>query len=359
MIKVFLALKEIKHEKFRYVLIAVMIMLVSYLMFILMGMMLGLANENKVAINSWGTRTVFLNKNANGSLSQSMITQAQLPQKLNRHEALVGQTPVVLTRATGTHKHKQNAQLIGLDSRQFIAQKRLHLVAGRQAKNDREIVVDQGLRAQGYHLGDRVRLNDGGQSFKIVGFAKDAKLNVAPVIYTSLANWRKLRGVGPAVVASGVVADQNVKGSAFPGLSRLTVKQFINKLPGYTAQNNTFTFMIAFLMVISLVIIAVFLYILTMQKMANYAVLRAQGIPARHLVNATLAQAALLMFCGVIGGIVFTWITQLLMPTEVPILMSWPAIAGIGLALVALGMVGALLPVRMILKIDPVAALNN
>lgn len=355
----FLALKEIKHEKFRYTLIAIMIMMISYLMFILMGLMLGLANENKAAINSWGTRTVFLNQNANGSLSQSMITNAQLPQKLNRHEALVGQVPVVLTRATGDHKHKQNAQLIGLDSRQFIAKKRLRLVAGHQAKNNHEVVVDQGLRDQGYHLGDRVRLNNDGRDFKIVGFVKDAKLSVAPVIYTSLANWRKLRGVNSTVVASGVVTDQNIKGSAFPKLSRLTVKQFIHKLPGYTAQNNTFTFMIAFLMVVSLVIIAVFLYILTMQKMANYAVLRAQGIPARHLVNATLAQAALLMLCGVVGGIVFTWITQLLMPTEVPILMSWPAITGIGLALIVLGMVGALLPVRMILKIDPIAALNN
>lgn len=117
--------------------------------------------------------------------------------------------------------------------------------------------------------------------------------------------------------------------------------------------------MIAFLMVISLVIIAVFLYILTMQKMSNYAVLRAQGIPARHLVNATLAQAAILMLAGVIGGVIFTWITQLLLPTTVPIMMNWPVIAGIGLILVVLGMLGALLPVRMILKIDPVRTLNN
>ncbi|WP_267202164.1 ABC transporter permease [Limosilactobacillus kribbianus] len=355
----FLALKEIKHEKFRYTLIAIMIMMISYLMFILMGLMLGLANENKAAINSWRTQTVFLNQNANGSLNQSMITSPQLSRKLNRHEALIGQASVVLTRATGGHKDKQNAQLIGLDAQQFIAKKRLQLVAGRQTKNDHEIVVDQGLSTQGYHLGDQVRLNGNGQGFKIVGFVKNAKLSVAPVIYTSLANWRKLRGVNSTVLASGIVADQNVKGSAFPKLSRLTVSQFINKLPGYTAQNNTFTFMIAFLMVISLVIIAVFLYILTMQKMANYAVLRAQGIPARHLVNATLAQAALLMLCGVVGGVIFTWITQLLMPTTVPILMSWPAIGGIGLALIALGMVGALLPVRMILKIDPIAALNN
>lgn len=355
----FLALKEIKHSKFRYALITIMIMMISYLVFILMGMMFGLADENKAAINSWGTQTVFLNKNANGSLSASMITKDQLPKNgLNDHEALVGQVPVVITRA----KHqqlKENAQVIGLDRQQFIAKQKIKLTAGHQAKGTHQIVVDEGLRDKGYRIGDQVRLNSSQQKYRIVGFAENAKLNVAPVIYTTLNNWQQLKGVNDQVVASGVVADQAESADRFNQLSRYSVTSFINKLPGYTAQNNTFTFMIAFLMVISLVIIAVFLYILTMQKISNYAVLRAQGIPARHLVNATLAQAAVLMLAGVIGGVVFTWITQLILPAAVPMLMNWPIIAGISIVLVLLGMLGALLPVRMILKIDPVRALNN
>ncbi|MGN1280181.1 MAG: ABC transporter permease [Limosilactobacillus sp.] len=355
----FLALKEIKHSKFRYALITIMIMMISYLVFILMGMMLGLANENKAAINSWGTQTVFLNKNANGNLSASMITKDQLPKAgLNDHEALVGQVPVVITR-TKHQQHKENAQVIGLDRQQFIAKQKITLTAGHQAKGAHQIVVDEGLQAKGYRIGDQVRLNSSQQKYRIVGFAKDAKLNVAPVIYTTLANWRQLKGVNDQVVASGIVSERHESAGQFDKLSRYSVTSFIQKLPGYTAQNNTFTFMIAFLMVISLVIIAVFLYILTMQKMSNYAVLRAQGIPARHLVSATLAQAAVLMLAGVIGGVAFTWITQLLLPTTVPMMMNWPIIAGISLILVILGMLGALLPVRMILKIDPVRALNN
>lgn len=48
-----------KHEKLHYGLITVMIVLISYLMFFLMGMMLGLQNENDAAIKEWGTKTVF------------------------------------------------------------------------------------------------------------------------------------------------------------------------------------------------------------------------------------------------------------------------------------------------------------
>lgn len=55
----FLALKEIKHEKLHYGLIVAMIVLISYLMFFLMGMMLGLQNENDAAIKEWVRKLFF------------------------------------------------------------------------------------------------------------------------------------------------------------------------------------------------------------------------------------------------------------------------------------------------------------
>lgn len=118
-------------------------------------------------------------------------------------------------------------------------------------------------------------------------------------------------------------------------------------------------FMIGFLMVISLVIIAVFLYILTMQKMPNYAVLRAQGISARHLIGATIDQAVILTITGICGGLVLTLLTAWLMPMTVPLVLEWPLIGLISIILILLGGIGALLPVRMIMKVDPVRALNS
>lgn len=47
----FLALKEIKHEKLRYGLIIAMIAMISYLIFILTSLALSLAQENTAAID--------------------------------------------------------------------------------------------------------------------------------------------------------------------------------------------------------------------------------------------------------------------------------------------------------------------
>lgn len=55
----FLAIREIRHNKLRYGLIIGMIALIGYLIFMLMGLMLGLANENTAAIKSWDTQTVY------------------------------------------------------------------------------------------------------------------------------------------------------------------------------------------------------------------------------------------------------------------------------------------------------------
>lgn len=355
----FLALKEIKHEKLRYGLIIAMIVMIGYLMFVLMGMMLGLDNENTAAIKTWRTQSVYLNKNANGSLSQSLISRNQLAgRKLNDHEALIGQTPVILTQSKGKSL-KENAQFIGLDPNQYIARQRIPLTAGRHAKNAHELVVDESLKAKGYQLRDQVRMNATSTNYRIVGFAKDSQLNVAPVIYGRLSIWRSLRGVAPQIVASGLISDRQEPADRFAKLSHYGVNQFIQKLPGHAAENSTFSFMIGFLMVISLIVIAVFLYILTMQKLPNYAVLRAQGIPAIQLVAATIHQAVILMVVGTCGGLVMTLLTAVLMPTTVPLVLDWPLIILMMAVLILLGVVGALLPVRLILKIDPVRALNS
>lgn len=351
----FLAVKEIRHEKLRYGLIIGMIVLIGYLMFMLMGMMLGLANENTAAIDSWDVKSVVLNKNSNISLSQSLIAKQDLP-KLNDHQALAGQTPAVIERVKGA-TDKQTIQFVGLDSSQFIYQKKLKLSSGHKPYGKNQVVLDEGLKSKGYRLGDQITLNGSTQKYRVVGFAKDAKLNIASIVYGSLATWQTLKGTGDQFAASGIFSDQKqiVKNK---NLKQYSIGTFINKLPGYEAQNMTFEFMIAFLLVISMIVITVFLYILTMQKIPNYAVLRAQGIPAAYLIKATIGQAVILMVSGALGALLLMIISKAAIPSSVPMLINWPLTGILSMALVVLGVAGSLLPVRMISRIDPLDAMR-
>ena len=120
----------------------------------------------------------------------------------------------------------------------------------------------------------------------------------------------------------------------------------------------TFELMIGFLFVISLIVIAVFLYILTIQKMPNYAVLRAQGIPTKTLVGATISQSVILTFVGTLIAWIVMYLMTLVLPAAVPLNFApWIMISGFA-GMLIMGVIGGLIPIRSILKVDPAQAIG-
>lgn len=351
----FLALKEIKHEKLRYGLITVMIFLVSYLIFILSGLSFGLGAQNTKAVNDWGVKSVVLNKDSNTSLSQSILSKDDVDKaNFSKKEALVGMSPVVTK-----HKNaeKTSAQFMGIRKNEFIYQG-LSFEKGKTFKHNQEVVVNESFLNLGYKLGDKIKLNSIDKSFKIVGFVKNAEYNMAPIVYGSVATFKTLKGNTPHLAGSGIFSktkDYTVKDSH---VKTFTIQSLINKMPGYSAQNMTFTMMIAFLLVISMIVIAVFLYILTIQKLPNYSVLRAQGIQSSVLVKATIGQSLILVVIGLVIAVIVTLITGALLPSSVPVSFDPMILAAGSLGLLLMGLIGSLLPIRTILKVDPSKAIG-
>ena len=58
----FLAIREIKKEKLRYGLILTVVVLISYLIFILSALALGLATANTAAVDSWQSGPAVMTK---------------------------------------------------------------------------------------------------------------------------------------------------------------------------------------------------------------------------------------------------------------------------------------------------------
>ena len=352
----FLAIKEIKREKLRYGLIILMIFLISYLIFVLSALATGLASENTQALESWDAQKVVLNKNANVSMSQSFLTKSDLKRaSLSKDEALLGQIPVVVKKAG---RPQISAQFIGVKKKQFIYHDQ-ELIAGRRAKKNYEVAVDQAFKTKGYKIGDKLALNGSSRKYKIVGFVKNAKINIAPIIYGTLVSWKKLRQGMPTLEASAIISRNNHYKYNYKNSKTYPIDQFIKKLPGYTAQNMTFELMIGFLYIISLIIIAVFLYILTMQKMHNYAVMRAQGISSSTLVKATVSQAIILVLTGLIIALAAMFVTVKVLPAAIPVSFTPEIILTGTVDLLLTAIIGSLIPIRSILKVDPAQAIGE
>ncbi|MCQ2570002.1 MAG: ABC transporter permease [Limosilactobacillus sp.] len=353
----FLALKEMKHEKLRYGLVALMITLISYLVFVLAALALGLAQQGYQALDTWGVQSAVLSKSSDQELRQSTLTPAQVKklQADNDKTAVVGISSII-TQAKG--REKVAATLVGTPQNQFVA-KSVQLAAGHRINGDHQVIVDTNYQTKGYKLGDKITLGPDQSKYKIVGFAKDSMLQIAPVVYTTIPVWQANRGTGKVFAGSAVVSKQAKVTVHDQTLASYQIQKVIDKLPGYSAQNLTFGFMIGFLLIISLIVIAIFLYIITMQKLGNYAVLRAQGMPGGLLIRATLAQAVVLTVLGVAIALIASGLTAMALPAAVPMAFQPVWLALISLGFVVMSLLGSLIPVRMVAKVDPVTVIGG
>ena len=139
---------------------------------------------------------------------------------------------------------------------------------------------------------------------------------------------------------------------------KVSIADFINELPGYSAQILTFGLMIGFLIVISAIIIGIFMYVLTIQKTPIFGIMKAQGISNRIIGTSVLSQTFLLSLVGSILGLIGTWVTSLVLPSAVPFLGNGLYYSIIFVSLIIFSLVGTLFSVLAIRKIDPLKAIG-
>ncbi len=362
----FLAWREMKHSKTRFALIIGVMVLVSYLVFFLVGLAYGLAQDNRTSIDKWGADGIVLTDESNTNINMSMMTLEQAKKVKGDDVAFLGQAPSVVRKAgTSKEEDKVNVTFFGIDSDQFIMPE---VIEGEAFVNDNEVVADISLKEEeSIHLGDTLELAGNDKKVTVVGFTKDAKFNVAPVLYTTIPGYQEVRfdqaddsdaGRISAVIVRGENSSIDGVEIATDDLAIYPIKDYINKIPGYTAQVLTFGLMIGFLIVIAAVVIGIFIYVLTLQKTSLFGVMKAQGISNLYISKSVVSQTFILAIVGVGIGLILTLLTSLVLPPAVPYRTNILFLSAITTLLIAVAVLGALFSVRTVVKIDPLDAIG-
>ncbi|MCU1870408.1 ABC transporter permease [Enterococcus faecium] len=355
----FLALNEIMHSKLRYALVAGVMFLIAYLVFFLTGLAYGLAQDNRTAVDKWEADSIVLSKDANSNLGMSMITKKIAEEVEGGKVAYLAQTPGVVTSKDSTEEGKINVSFFGIDKNQFIMP---NLVEGKAFDNDDEAVGDISLKEEyGLAVGDTVKLSGSDKTFKLTGFTDHAKFNVSPVLYTTINAYQEIRFEKEDTSENARINAIVVRGkiSNLPeDLEQIKISKFINELPGYNAQVLTFGFMIGFMIIIAAIVIGIFIYVLTMQKINIFGVMKAQGITGGFIARSVVAQTFILSFVGILLGLLGTVGTSLVLPDAVPFQSNWLFFGVISLLMLVVAVLGALFSVRTIVKIDPLKAIG-
>lgn len=348
----FLAWNEIKRNKLKFGLIIGILVLISYLLFLLSGLASGLINMNTEGIKKWKADAIVLNKDANQTVQQSVFKLSDVEGKF-KEEAPLKQIGVIASNGDS----EENALLFGVTSNSFLIPM---IEEGKKFNKDNDVVIDQSLKDKGFKVGDTITLSQSDEKLHIVGVSESAKYNASPVIF---ANDKTIEKINPALSSDKtnavVVKDSNWKDkNVDKDLEVIGIDDFVENLPGYKPQNLTMNFMITFLFVISATIIGVFLYVITLQKKNLFGVLKAQGFTNGFLMKMVLAQTFILALIGTLIGLILTLLTSLLLPEAVPVQFNIGTLIIFGIVLILTSLVGSLFSVLSIRKIDPLKAIG-
>lgn len=356
--KMFLAWNEIQKNKLRFTLVIGVLMLVAYLVFFLSGLANGLASLNREAVDKWDANAIVVTEESDKSLLQSSLSTDEVDTIEADETAILGQ----LSAIAQTGEQKANVSIFGIEESEFIMP---DVTEGEKFAGENEVIAADALKDDGFELGDELTLSSTEETLKIVGFTEAARFNGAPVLYTDLETLQRVKfGEGAAEnedqVNAIVVRTADVSAVTDNGdLEAVETETFIESLPGYTEQSLTLNFMIYFLFVISSVIVAIFLYVLTVQKISMFGVMKAQGIPSGYLARSVIAQTFILAAIGVAVGFGLTLVTGLFLPSAVPVAFDIPTMAIYGAVLVVVAILGAVFSVLTIVKIDPLKAIGG
>lgn len=354
----FLAWNEIKKNKLRFALITGVLMLVAYLVFFLSGLATGLQSLNRESVDKWDATAILLTEDSDQSLYQSSMNIEEIGKLNVENNAVLGQISAIASNGDA----KENVSIFGIRPDEFLMP---DITEGKPFNDRNEVVASDALKDSGFAIGDELSISSSDEKVVITGFTNNARFNAAPVLYGDTETFQKVK-FGDAAeknkeqINAIVAKDSNIESLKAPeGYEWVEIETFINNLPGYTEQNLTLTFMIYFLFVISSVIVAIFLYVLTVQKISMFGVMKAQGISNLYLSRSVVAQTFLLAFIGTFIGFCLTTISGAFLPAAVPVSFDLGLMVVYGLVLIAVAVAGAVFSVWTIVRIDPLKAIGG
>jgi putative ABC transport system permease protein len=356
----FLAIKEMKYAKLRYGLIIGIMFLIAYVVFMLSGLASGLAEEFKKAIDDWGAQEIVLSEDANNVFAASQLTREDLNSVKAKEKAPIG----LFSGAVKGNK-KENVTVFGTTNEAFLLPK---VSSGRLFEKENEIIISQNLAEGNYKLGDQLRIGSYDQKLTIVGIFPETYYTVSPVIYTDLDTWSQLKyGDQPFSSPSkkpinAIVTKQKAtitKEGASKSLQKLTIPDFIESIPGYSAQNMTLNAMIYFLFLVVAAVVGIFMYVITLQKTAIFGVMKAQGIRHTFIAKSLVAQSFIIGVFGVSLAVLVAFLTRLILPSAMPFAIIWPQWLMYSGVLILVAVLGSLFSIRTIAKVDPITAIGG
>lgn len=338
-----LAWKEIKKNKVRFLILGSIIFLVSFLTFIISGLANGLSQDNAALIKDLPKGQIYMAEDAEGAFNLSRIDSDLQQEVMGKEKEAVAFSIQMGFLNDQDDKQQSVAFVTSTESRLF------------QNVHQGEVLLDSSLQDKGIKVGDTLKNNQYNGEFIVKGFVEQKKYSHAPVAYISEEAYHEMYRVKD----KQLIYVPNSEPKEFKGLQAYNNKEFLNTIPSYSAEQLSLNMIIWFLVVISGMLFAIFFYMMNVQKIGLYGILKAIGLKTSKLFKMIWTQMAIITMISLVISISLSQLFHVVAPKGMPFTLAIGTTTQLSIVFLIIGFIGATLSGLQIKKIEPLQAIQQ
>lgn len=376
----YLAVKEVWRNRGRFLLVSLVIALITLLVLFIAALGEGLGNGNREYISKLDAQLIAYQARSDYLIAASRLDRARLA-AIRRVEGVADAGMLGTSSATLILDEKTlKVALLGVEPGHTGEPA---VVEGQQLSTGLadEVIIDSNTAIRSdLQLGDTLTLRvtqgtrDEFFALRIVGITDGQQYSLQPSLFVPFFTWDRIRPKSEAEVnRSNPVANVVLVRIEDPAqidtvsqrlsaqvdnIETATLKQAIQALPGYSAQQSTLNTQGGFTLFIGILVIGGFFQIQILQKVAQIGVLKAIGTANPIVAAASVIQIVVVTVIGVAIGGLLTFLFSLTFPPTVPIVFNGTTSALAVVALLLIGPLGGLVSIRYAVRIEPLKALG-
>jgi putative ABC transport system permease protein len=358
-------LKEIQRKKLQFALIALVVTLISYLVLMINGLGLGLNKQAGSALLQLDADGI-----AYSTSSRLSVIRSELPSRVvaevGRNDGVETSSPLgyLSVNTKSPSGEIQAVALLGYLPSQLGEPQTIN---GKQLSIDdkRGVLVDaKFLDSSNLAIGDSLTLVNRLQTydFTIIGEVKESYFFFQPVVYLLLESLREVKygaSTSDTPLASVVlVKGQDLVGTKTTDFEIVSKQTAFANIEGVRGQQQTVDALRLFGFLIGGMVVGIFFYVLTLQKIQQVGTLKASIFLYKQL----LLQVLTIIIIGVLvssGAAYGTYALLSRLPQTVPISFTTETFLITSSLFVVTGLIGLVFSLRKVSGVDPIIAIGQ
>ncbi len=238
---------------------------------------------------------------------------------------------------------------------------------------DGGVIVDEALADRNdVAVGDTLLIGAESEPVAVAGIVGDLSQG-SPTVWLSTQRWREIvqsgnpaalppEGTDQALVvepsAGTEISDLAASLGGLDGIAVVTPDEAIKALPVVQQQSSTFEGIIGVTFVVTLLVVALFFTLITLERVHLYAVLKALGARTGNLMAGISAQAVGVSLVALILGLGLSLAFVGLLPADLPVRLVPARLLQTAVGVVMSALLGSLFTLRRVLHVDPAEAIG-